>query len=469
MTTTISAAGRRYRPGRTLAVIITCQFMLLIDGTVVTVALPAIRTALDFSPSALAWTFDAYGLAFGGLLLLGGRLGDLVGRRRLLIGGIAVFTVASLAGGLAVDGPMLLVARAAQGLGAAAAAPSALALIVTNFDGPARVRAIALNSAVAGAGGSLGLLLGGALTAWVSWRAVLFVNVPIGIALIIAAPLVIAEAPRHHRRLDVPGAALGTAGTTALAYGLLRAADAGWGDAGTIAGLAAAVPLLVAFVLVERGAEQPLLPLWLFTDRNRAAGYATMFLLPATMFGVFFLLSQYFGTVLGYGALRTGAAFLPMTVLSFVFARYSARLIGRLGARPLVAGGAVLFLVGLVWLTRIRAGGGYWTELFGPMLLLGIAIGASFVPTSATILSTVRPTESGAASGALQAMQQTGASIGLAVLVTVFGAASHHATAPADLVSGMTAAFAAGTAFVIVVLALALAVLRTRPVAASRG
>jgi EmrB/QacA subfamily drug resistance transporter len=463
MTTTVPRAtgtGRRTYSGLALAAIITCQLMLMLDSTVVTVALPQIRTGLHFSPATVAWVMDGYSLAFGGLLLLGGRAGDLLGRRRLFVLGIALFTLASLVGGLSVNAGMLLAARVAQGVAAALAAPSALALIVTTFEGPARVRAIALYSSVSGAGSSIGLLLGGMLTAWASWRWALFINVPLGVALVVLAPLVVAEAPRHRHRLDVAGAVTGTVGVGALAYGLLHAATAGWAAPASIGAFGLAVPALLAFVLVERRVREPLLPLRLFADRNRAGAYLNMLLLPAAMFGVFFFVSQFLGIVQHDDALRTGLAFLPLTVLSFGVARLAPRLIERFGAKLPMLAGAVLLGLATAWLSQLRPDSGYWATLFGPMVLFGVGVGLSFVPASATILTSVPPSDSGAASGTLQTIQQLGGAVGLAALVTASGVAA--GTGAGGLARGAGAAFTLATALVALALIGTVVVIRRR-------
>lgn len=463
MTTTVPTAtgtGRRSYSGLALAVIISCQLMLMLDSTVVTVALPQIRAGLHFSPASIAWVLDGYSLAFGGLLLLGGRAGDLLGRRRLFLAGVVLFTLASLVGGLSVNSGMLLATRIVQGAAAALAAPNALALIVTNFEGPARVRAIAWYSSISGAGGSVGLLLGGMLTAWASWRWILFINVPIGIALTMLTPLVVAEAPRHRRRLDVAGAATATIGVGALAYGFLHAATAGWGAPTTIGAFAVAVPVLVAFVLIEWRVAEPLLPLRLFADRNRVGGYTNMLLLPAAMFGVFFFVSQYLGLVQHYDALRTGLAFLPLTVLAFGAARLAPRLIERYGTRVPMLVGAILLVIATGWLSRLHEGDGYFTAVFGPMLLFGLGVGFSFVPASATILQSVPAADSGAASGTLQALQQVGGAVGLAALVTAYGRVA--GTGTAGLAHGAGAAFTLGTALVGLALVSTLLVVRRR-------
>src|SRR5512132_176452 len=285
------AARRGHHPGIALAVIAASQLMVVLDATIVNIALPHIREALNFSTTSLSWVLNAYTLTFGGLLLLGGRAGDILGRRRVFITGILLFSLASLLGGLATSSGWLLAARALQGVGGAIASPTALALITTNFaEGPARNRAFGVFAAVSGSGAAVGLLLGGMLTSWLSWRWVLFVNVPIGILLAVAAPLYIAESERQPGRFDVAGALTSTAGMTSLVYGFIRAAQEGWSDAGTIASFAAAVVLLLAFLLVETRTAQPITPLHMFRNRNRAGSYAIMLALAAALFGMFFFL-----------------------------------------------------------------------------------------------------------------------------------------------------------------------------------
>ncbi|HEX2317246.1 MAG TPA: MFS transporter [Thermomonospora sp.] len=451
------------RPGLALAVILACQVMVILDATVVTVALPDIRRSLEFSATGLSWTQNAYTLAFGGLLLLGGRAGDILGRRRTLVSGVLLFTIASLLGGFATSAGWLLAARAAQGVGAALAAPSVLALIATNFEGRERTRALALFSAVSGAGGSLGLVAGGMLTEWASWRWVMLVNVPIGLAIVLLAPRVVREPERHPGRFDLTGAVTSTAGMVALVYGFVRAAEAGWDDALAWGALASAVALLGAFVAVERRAAQPLTPLWLFADRDRGAAYAIMLLFVSGMFGMFYFLTLYLQQVRGMTPLEAGAAFLPLTLVLFGVARLAPRLLARFGARRLVAGGLALITAGLGWLTLLEAGTGYGVGVVGPMLLFGLGAGVAVMPVNATILAGVPPKDSGAASGALQSMQQTGGSLGLAILVTVFGAATPggaEAVSPDALAEGMTAAFAAGAVFVAAALLIAVFVMR---------
>src|SRR3954454_15114466 len=293
--------GRLQRTGVALAVIVTCQLMLILDGTVVNIALPKIQQDLHFSATGLSWVISAYTLTFGGLLLLGGRAGDILGRRRVFVAGIGLFTLASLLGGLAPSAGLLLAARALQGLGAAIAAPSTLALIVTTFaHGPERNRAIGIYSTIAPIGGALGLILGGVFTSLASWRWGLFINVPIGIAVLVLAPLTIRESERHPGRFDLAGALTSTVGMTALVYGFIRASTSGWGDAVTLGSSPAAIVLLGLFLAIEARAEQPIMPLHLFADRTRVSAYLSMFLVVATMFSMFFFLTQFQQNVLGF-------------------------------------------------------------------------------------------------------------------------------------------------------------------------
>jgi EmrB/QacA subfamily drug resistance transporter len=440
-------AGARQR-GIGLAVIVSCQLMVGVDSTVVNVALPEIQRGLGFTATGLSWVFNAYLLAFGGLLLLGARAGDILGRRRVFLAGVAVFTVASLAAGVASTGGWLVAARAAQGLGAAIAAPSTLALLMTTFEeGPGRNRALSIYSAVLGAGASLGLILGGVLTHWASWRWVFFVNLPIGLAIAVLAPRYLAEPERHRGRFDLAGAATSATGMLALVYGFIRVASDGWTDGGTVAAFTVATGLLVAFVTIERRAPQPITPLRLLADRRRAGAYLTMLMLPATMFGAFFFLTQFIQEVLRFSPIEAGLAFLPMTGVMFAVVRMVPRVLPRTGARPLLLVGGALIIAADLWLTQVTPDTSYVGGVLGPMVLLGIGAGCSFMPLSTTILAGVAGEDSGAAAGLLQASQWVGGSLGLAVLVTVFGTASRHAATggqPATevLAQGIAAAFA---------------------------
>jgi EmrB/QacA subfamily drug resistance transporter len=406
------------------------QLMVILDATVVNIALPHIQTALRFSPTSLSWVMNGYTLTFGGLLLLGGRAGDILGRRRMFLAGIVIFTLASLAGGLSTSAGMLLTARAVQGVGGALASPAVLALVVSGFpEGKERIRALAIYSAVVTGGSSLGLVLGGMITQWVSWRWVLFINVPIGIAVVVLAPLFVSETPRQPGRFDLPGAVTSTAGVAALVYAFIRAASNGWGDHVGIAAFAVGAVLLVAFVLNETRAPQPITPLRLFADRGRSGSFVVRLLLVAGMFGMFFFLTQFLQDVLGFGALTTGIAFLPMTVLLFGVSRLMPRLMPRFGGYRLMLIGMIPVVIGMAWLSRVSPATGYWSGVFGPMVLLGAGMGTVFVPLTTASLAGVRPQESGAASSMVNVMQQLGGSVGLAVLVAVFGTATRNAAA----------------------------------------
>jgi EmrB/QacA subfamily drug resistance transporter len=423
--------------------------MFVLDATVVNIALVPIANTLHFSRANLAWVIDAYSLTFGGLLLLGGRAGDVFGRRRLLMGGLALFTLASLMGGLASTASMLLIARAVQGVGAAMAAPSTLSLISSIYEeGPARNKALGVFTAVSAGGGSLGLILGGALTSWVSWRWVLMINVPIGIAVIMLAPRFVPEPPRNGGRLDIPGAALVTTGLGAVIYGFIRLAEQN-SLGGTVASFVVGVALLAAFVRLEQRTVRPLFPLRLLANRTRASSYVVMMLVPAVMYGVFFFVSQYLEGTLHFSAIRAGFAFMPLTAMIFTLSRITPRLVSRIGARPLLLFGLSVLSVATFWVSQAHASDGYFVSLFGPLLLFGLGAGTCFLPLSVTILGGVPREDAGAASGMLQTMQQTGGALGVAALTSV--AVAH----------GRSDALLVGT--VIAVVALVVAALVIRP------
>ena len=412
------AARRGHHPALALTVIAASQLMVVLDATIVNIALPQIQQALGFSTTDLSWVLNAYTLTFGGLLLLGGRAGDILGRRRVFIAGILIFTLASFLGGLATSSGWLLAARALQGVGGAIAAPTALALITTNFaEGPERNRAFGVFGAVAGAGGALGLLAGGMLTSWLSWRWVLFVNVPIGVLLAALAPLYITESERQPGRFDLAGALTSTAGMTALV---------GWSNPTTVGSFTAAAVLLAAFFRIETRTSQPITPLHMFADRNRAGSYAIMLSLAAAMFGMFFFLTLFVQDVLGYSPLRAGLSFLPVTAGIILSSQFAARSLPRLGPRRLMTTGALLAVAGLAWLTQVSVTSGYVDGLLAPMLIFAIGMGLLFVPLTVVAVSGVPPHEAGAASSLLNVMQQVGGSLGLSILVTAFGTASRN-------------------------------------------
>ncbi|MFE2826744.1 MFS transporter [Streptomyces sp. NPDC059271] len=419
------AARREGHPGIALTVIAACQLMVVLDATIVNIALPHIQDALKFSTTDLTWVVSSYTLTFGGLLLLGARAGDILGRRRVFMAGILLFTFASLLGGLAQEPWQLLAARALQGVGGAIASPTSLALITTTFpEGPERNRAFAVFATVSAGGGAIGLLAGGMLTEWLDWRWVLFVNVPIGILIAVLAPMYINESERHPGRFDIAGALTSTAGMASLVYGFIRAAEDGWKDSLTIGSFTAAVVLLVAFAAIETRAKEPITPLRMFADRNRSGTYLIMLSLAAAMFGMFFYIVLFVQNVLGYSPISAGVAFLPVTVAIAIGAGLSQRFLPVLGPKPFMIAGSALVTLGLGWLTFISPDDSYLGGVLGPMLLFGFGMGLNFVTLTVTAVAGVAQHEAGAASGLLNVTQQVGGSLGLSILTTVFGTAS---------------------------------------------
>src|SRR5262245_45772758 len=447
MTSSLTAAPpRQQQSGRTgvgsniaLALILTCQLMVILEATIVTIALPEIRSVLHFSPTSLSWVQNAYSLTFGGLLLLGARAGDILGRRRVLIAGIVLFTAASLLGGLAQSAEWLLAARAAQGVGAAIAAPSTLALLTSSFpEGRERMRAIGLYSAVSAGGASVGLVLGGMLTDWTSWRWSLFINVPIGVLLVLLAPRYLPETDRQPGRFDLAGAITSTLGMSSLVYGFVRAASDGWSDPVTVTAFVAGAALLALFVTVEMRAAQPITPLRMFASRERSSSYVARLLLVGGMFGMFFFMTQFLQDVRNYSPLKAGFAFLPMTVALFAMVRIVPKIIARIGAKQLMVAGVGLAVISMIWLSRIGSSTQYWPEIVLPMFLLGLGMGVAFIPLTTASLAGVEPRDAGAASGLVNVMQQVGGALGLGILVTVFGTARHNAEH--NPVAGLSAA-----------------------------
>lgn len=399
--------------------------MVVLDATIVNIALPHIQTALEFSTTDLTWVVSAYTLTFGGLLLLGARAGDILGRRRVFMAGILLFTFASLLGGIAQEPWQLLAARALQGVGGAIASPTSLALITTTFaEGPERNRAFGVFAAVSAGGGAIGLLAGGMLTEWLDWRWVLFVNVPIGVLIAVLTPLYISESERHPGRFDIAGALTSTIGMASLVYGFIRAAEEGWRDNVTLASFGAALVLLVAFVFIEMRANEPITPLKMFADRNRSGTYVIMLSLAAAMFGMFFYIVLFVQNVLGFSPIEAGLAFLPITVAIVVGAGLSQRFLPVLGPKPFMLVGSAAVVVGLAWQTFISPDSSYAGGVLGPMLVFGFGMGLNFVTATVTAVSGVAQHEAGAASGLLNATQQVGGSLGLSILTTVFGTAS---------------------------------------------
>jgi len=420
-----SRASRGQHKGVALAVIAATQLMVVLDATIVNIALPHIQDALKFSTTNLSWVINAYTLTFGGLLLLGGRAGDILGRRRVFIAGVLLFGLASLLGGFATDGTMLLAARALQGIGGAICSPTAFALIATNFEeGPERNRAFGVFSAVAGSGAAIGLLAGGVLTEYLNWRWVFFVNVPIAILIAVAAPMYINESDRQEGTFDLPGALTSTLGLVSLVYGFIHAAKDGWGDTLTVVSFAVGVLLLAAFVAIEQRTAQPITPLHLLRNRNRAGGLVMMLLLAAAMFGIFFYVTLFVQRVLGYSPLKAGVAFLPISVAIIIAAQIASVFQAKLGPKPFMVSGAVLVTVGLTWLTQTSSDSSYAVGVLGPTVTFGFGMGLIFVPVMLMSVAGVADHETGAASGLLNSMQQIGGSLGLSILTTVFANAA---------------------------------------------
>ena len=393
--------------------------MIVLDATVVNVAIPTIHQALHFSRANLEWLITAYSLTFGGLLLFGGRTGDLYGKRRMFMIGIAVFAVSSLLGGLAQSDVWLIITRGMQGVGGAIAAPTALSLIATNFpEGRERNRAMGVYAAMSGGGGALGLLLGGILTSYVSWRWIFFINVPIAAIVLFLTPRALNESQTTSGHLDVPGALTVTGGMLSLVYGLSNASSHSWTSTSTLFFLGAAVVLLAAFGAIEAKSKEPLMPLAIFKNRNRSGSYAMMLCIGIALFSMFYFLTQFLQNVQGWSAVKTGVGFLPMTMGIIVAAGLSSRYVGKIGVRiPLLVGPAMA-VVGMLWISRITPTSSYLSVL-GPLIIIALGMGFTFVPITLVAVSGVEANEAGLASALLNTMQQVGGALGLAVLATV--------------------------------------------------
>ena len=422
-----------------LAVIAAAQLLIVLDATIVNIALPTAQQALDISDADRQWMITAYTLAFGGLLLLGGRIADYTGRKRAFILGLLGFAAASALGGLAQNAGMLFTARALQGAFGALMAPAALSLLTVAFtDAKERARAFGVYGAIAGGGGAVGLLLGGVLTEYASWRWTLLVSTPIAIVAALAALRWVGESRAEgNTRYDLPGALTSTAGLVALVYGFTEASTDGWDAASTITLLVTAAVLLVAFVVIEVRSSHPLLPLRVILDRNRGGAFLTALLLGVGMFGVFLFLTFYLQVTLGYSALLTGVAFLPFTAGIIAGAGVSSQLLTRVGPRVLMAGGTLLAALGMVLLTRIGVDTSFWTHVLPAELVISFGMGVTFGPMSNTALVGVGDNDAGVASALINTTQQVGGSLGTALLNTIFtsAVAGYVATHPAALSS----------------------------------
>jgi len=409
---------------------------VVLDTTIVNVALPHIQESLGFSTGGLSWVINAYILTFGGFLLLGARAGDLFGRRRVFLIGITVFTASSMLGGIAESGWMLLAARALQGMGAALAAPSALSLLTVSFaEGPARVRAIGLYTTVSAAGGAIGLIAGGLLTQLVSWRWVMFVNVPIGIAVLVVGRMVLVETPRRRGHFDLFGAMSCTVGIGAIVFGLVEAGQDGWASPVTVISFVLGLGLLAAFLWNENRVVEPILPLRLLASRTRSAANAARGLLYAGFYGLFYFLAQFLQDVHGYSPLRAGLAFLPMPIAVFLASQFTTRVLAhRLPEKLIMIIGSISATIGLILATEIGRTTSY-PQIVVSLLLIGAGSGMALVVLTSASLADVEPDVAGAASGLVNVSQQIGAAVGLAVLVTAFNAFLGHSQLSAVVAS----------------------------------
>ncbi len=453
-----------------LAIILVSYLMIVLDASIVITALPKIRADLAFSAAGLTWVQSSYTLIFGSLLLLGARAGDILGRRRMFIAGLGLFTAASLAIGIAPSAAWLIAARAVQGAGAAVLAPSTLALLSTSFaEGPERTRAVGLYGAVAGVGASIGLVLGGVLADALSWRIGFFINLPIGWALMLGARRYLAETARRPGRFDLAGAFSSTAGMGALVYGIVHAAAAGWRDPRTAAAIAIGLALLTAFVLIEGRARQPILPLRLFANRERSGAYAARMLFLGAMVGFWFFTTRLLQEVLGYSAFAAGFAFLPMTLVNFATALAVPRLTARFGNGRLLAAGMGMALVGMVLLSGAGATTHYVTGVMLPMMLIGVGQGGVLSPLTIAGIAGVAAEDAGAASGLVNVAHQLGGSMGLGVLAVVYASAAPVAQDARDALAHRIGAALTGGAVMLALAAALVVVLIVRPRRASSG
>src|SRR6202011_3614603 len=435
------------------------QFVIVIDASIVNVALPSIGSHLHFSRDDLSWVVNAYTLTFGGFLLLGGRLADLLGRRRMFMIGLVVFSLASLAGGLAQSEAWLIAARAVQGLGAAIVSPAALSIITTTFaEGAERNRALGIWGAVAGAGGAAGVLLGGVLTSGLSWRWVLFVNVPIGVIAAALAPGVLVESRLENgrRSFDVLGAVTVTAGLSLLVYALVDAVNSGWGSAATLGKIAAALVLLAIFIVIELRQRAPLMPFSIFRLRTLRGADAVALLIGMSLFSMFFFVSLYMQQVLHYSALRAGLSYLPLAFGIILSAGAASAGVTRFGFKPVLIAGLLFVAGGLFWFAQVPPHGGTFAgDVLGPSLLAAIGLGLSFVPVTIAAVTGTRPHEAGLASGLVNTAQQVGGALGLAILATVANSRTERLLQPGRhdvalaLTKGFERAFLVGSGFAV--------------------
>ncbi|MFL5839943.1 MAG: MFS transporter [Thermoleophilaceae bacterium] len=464
---------RDYLDRRWTALILLCaaQFVVVLDASIVNVALPSIGKGLHFSEQNLPWVVNAYVIAFGGFLLLGGRAADLLGRRRVFMAGLAVVAIASLAAGFAATQGQLIAARAAQGLGAAIISPAALSIVTTLFrDGAERNKALGAWGAVAGSAGAAGVLLGGILTEGLGWEWVLWVNVPVALIALALTPGLIPESRSESaiRHFDAAGAVAITAGLSLLAYALLDASSSGWGSTKIVSLLGLSVALIAAFVWIELRSPAPLMPFRIFRLRTLTGANVVGLLLGASLFSMFFFISLYMQQVLGYSAIHAGLSYLPLALTIIVAAGLGGQLVTRFGFKPILAAGMAFVSLGLLWFSQVSVGGGFLTDILGPSLLAAIGLGFGFVTSTIAAVSGVQEREQGLASGLINTSQQIGGALGLAVLSTIATSQTDHVMAsgtsnlPSALTEGFQRAFLGGAVIAALGFAATLILIRTR-------
>jgi EmrB/QacA subfamily drug resistance transporter len=467
---------QEYMERRWIALILLCfaQFIVVLDASIVNVALPSIGEALDFSRSNLAWVVNAYVLTFGGFLLLGGRLADLLGRRRVFISGLLLVAAASLAAGFAATEGQLIAARAAQGLGAAIISPSALSIVANTFsDGTERNKALGAWGAISGAAGAAGVLLGGILTDGPGWEWVLWINVPVALVVAALAPRLVLESRSESatRHFDTAGAVSVTAGLSLLVYAIVDANDAGWGSAQTLGLLALSAALIAAFIAIELRSQAPLVPFRIFRLRTLTGANTVGLLVGGSLFSMFFFITLYLQQVLGYTPIEAGLSYLPLALMIIVASGIAAQLVTRVGFKPVLAIGMALIAAALLWFSQASVEGGFLSDILGPSLLAAAGLGFAFVTTTIAAISGVREQESGLASGLINTSQQIGGALGLAVLATIANSRTDDVLAGASgarsevtnaLNEGFQAAFVGGAGIALLGLVLTLVLIRSR-------
>jgi EmrB/QacA subfamily drug resistance transporter len=450
-----------------LALLATVQFMVILDIAIVNVALPSIQVDLGFSQENLQWVISAYALLFGGFLLLGGRLADILGRRRLFVAGLIVFTVASLLSGLAWSDEVLILTRAMQGLGAAIITPAALSILMTTFsEGRDRNTALGVWGAVGAFGAVAGVLLGGVLTDWLSWEWIFYINIPVGLAALALTPLLLTESrDAHIKSFDVPGAVLVTSGLITLVYAITQASDYGWSSVETIGLFAAAGALLAAFIAWEARVSEPLMPFSIFRTKTVSAANIAGLILGTVTFSMFLMLTLYMQQVLGYSPMKTGVAYLAVAATAIVWSTIAAQLVTRVGVKPTIAAGMTLLTVGLLYFTQVSVGGTYAGDLLPGFLIIAAGLGFSFVPISIAALAGVQSSEAGLASGLFNTSQQIGGALGIAALSTIATTKTSDGVAagtslPKALTDGFEAAFIWGAVVAAIGIVVALVLVR---------